>query len=61
MITAVPGAFGDAFGGLEKAMAELAARYSAEEQAVIADWVTRTAEVLREQTRQLTARGRRSG
>ena len=56
VITAVPGAFGDAFAGLAKAMAELGARYSPEERAVIADWVARTIEVLREQTRIVNAR-----
>ncbi|WP_090097056.1 MarR family winged helix-turn-helix transcriptional regulator [Lentzea jiangxiensis] len=56
VITAVPGAFGDAFGGLGKAMAELAERYSPAEQAVIADWVANTIEVLREQTRILNAK-----
>ncbi|MCG8922988.1 MarR family winged helix-turn-helix transcriptional regulator [Lentzea sp. CC55] len=56
VITAVPGAFGDAFAGLGKAMAELAERYSPAEQAVIADWVANTIEVLREQTRILNAR-----
>lgn len=61
VITAVPGAFGDTFAGLDKAMAELVGRYSPEEQAAIADWVARTVDVLREQTRKLTARGRRSG
>ena len=56
VITAVPGAFGDAFAGLGKAMAELAERYSPAEQAVIADWVANAIEVLREQTRILNAK-----
>ncbi|WP_329792402.1 MarR family transcriptional regulator [Lentzea sp. DG1S-22] len=59
VITAVPGAFGDAFAGLGKAMAELAERYSPAEQAVIADWVANTIEVLREQTRILNAKAPR--
>lgn len=56
VITAVPGAFGDAFAGLAEAMAGLAERYTPDEQAVIADWVTRTIQVLREQTRILNER-----
>ncbi|MFD4638112.1 MarR family transcriptional regulator [Lentzea sp. NPDC058436] len=56
VITAVPGAFGDAFSGLAKAMAGLTERYTPEEQAVIGDWVTRTIAVLREQTRILNER-----
>ncbi|WP_439657425.1 MarR family winged helix-turn-helix transcriptional regulator [Lentzea sp. HUAS TT2] len=54
VITAVPGAFGDTFAGLAKAMAELTDRYTPAEQAVIADWVASTIGVLREQTRILT-------
>ncbi|MCX2947074.1 MarR family winged helix-turn-helix transcriptional regulator [Lentzea sp. NEAU-D7] len=54
VITAVPGAFGDTFAGLSKAMAELTDRYTPAEQAVIADWVANTIGVLREQTRILT-------
>ena len=57
VITAVPGAFGKVFAGLDAAMAELMARYSPVEQAVIADWVANTVDVLREQTRLLTKRG----
>ena len=56
VITAAPGAFGKVFAGLDAAMAKLMARYSPAEQAVIADWVTNTATVLREQTRRLTKR-----
>jgi hypothetical protein len=56
VITAVPGAFGDVFSGLGKAMAELTDRYTPEEQAVIGDWVTRAIAVLREQTRVLNER-----
>ncbi|MFD9700083.1 MarR family winged helix-turn-helix transcriptional regulator [Lentzea sp. NPDC059081] len=59
VITAVPGAFGDAFAGLAKAMSELTDSYSPAEQAVIADWVVRTIDVLKEQTRVLTARNQR--
>ncbi|WP_189153334.1 MarR family winged helix-turn-helix transcriptional regulator [Lentzea pudingi] len=58
VITAAPGAFGDTFAGLGKAMAQLTDRYSSAEQAVIADWVARTIDVLREQTRILNARSR---
>ncbi|GAA1302832.1 MarR family transcriptional regulator [Saccharothrix xinjiangensis] len=54
VITAVPGAFGRVFAGLAAAMADLSARYTPEEQRVIEDWVTRTADVLRQQTRLLT-------
>ncbi|QFZ23170.1 MarR family transcriptional regulator [Saccharothrix syringae] len=54
VISAVPGAFGGVFAGLSAAMAELSARYSPEEQRVIADWVARTVDVLREQARLLT-------
>ncbi|MFJ7213207.1 MarR family winged helix-turn-helix transcriptional regulator [Amycolatopsis sp. NPDC098790] len=53
VITAVPKAFGEVFAGLDRAMAKLTDRYSPAEQAVIADWVTRTIDVLREQTRSL--------
>ncbi|WP_307793399.1 MarR family transcriptional regulator [Amycolatopsis sp. MtRt-6] len=56
VITAVPGAFGKVFAGLDAAMAELSGRYTPAEQAVIADWVTRTIDVLRAQTRLLTKR-----
>ncbi len=59
VITAVRGAFGDAFAELDKAMGELTDHYSPAEQAVIADWVARTVEVLREQTRILVERGQR--
>lgn len=54
LISAVPGAFGQVFAGLGAAMADLADRYTPEEQQVIADWVTRAIDVLREQTRLLT-------
>ncbi|OXM62692.1 MarR family winged helix-turn-helix transcriptional regulator [Amycolatopsis vastitatis] len=56
VITAVPGAFGKVFAGLDAAMAKLMAGYSPAEQAVIADWVANTVDVLREQTRLLTKR-----
>ncbi|GLY38079.1 MarR family transcriptional regulator [Amycolatopsis sp. NBRC 101858] len=56
VITAAPGAFGKVFAGLDEAMAKLTARYSPAEQAVIADWVAGTVDVLREQTRRLTKR-----
>lgn len=46
--------FGEVFSGLSAAMAEMVSRYSPEEQAVIADYVTRTIEILQEQTRNLT-------
>ncbi|HEX7306686.1 MarR family winged helix-turn-helix transcriptional regulator [Lentzea sp.] len=59
VITAVRGPFGDTFSGLSKAMGELTDRYSPAEQAVIADWVARTVEVLREQTRILVERDQR--
>lgn len=56
VITAVPGAFGKVFAGLDAAMSELNGRYTPAEQAVIADWVARTIDVLREQTRLLAKR-----
>lgn len=59
VISAVPGAFGRVFAGLSAAMAELGARYTPEQQRVIGDWVERTVEVLKEQTRLLTGDGRR--
>jgi DNA-binding HxlR family transcriptional regulator len=55
VISALPGAFGPAFAGLSAAMEELAGRYSPQEQRVIADWVVRTVDVLKEQTRLLGA------
>lgn len=55
VISAVPGAFGPVFAGLAEAMDELTARYTPEQQQVIADWVVRTVEVLKEQTRRLGA------
>ncbi|MEV8441050.1 MarR family transcriptional regulator [Actinosynnema sp. NPDC051121] len=58
VISAVPGAFGQAFAGLSAAMDELSARYSPEEQRVIGDWVVRTIAVLQEQTRLLTEAGK---
>jgi DNA-binding transcriptional ArsR family regulator len=57
VISALPGAFGPAFAGLSAAMEELAGRYSPQEQRVIADWVVRTVDVLKEQTRLLSASG----
>lgn len=48
--------FGDVFTGLATAMNEMVARYSVAEQQVIADYVTRTIEILREQTRELSRR-----
>ncbi|WP_372666183.1 MarR family winged helix-turn-helix transcriptional regulator [Amycolatopsis kentuckyensis] len=53
VITAVPKAFGEVFAGLDRAMAKVTDGYSPAEQAVIADWVARTIDVLREQTRLL--------
>ncbi|MFC4857652.1 MarR family winged helix-turn-helix transcriptional regulator [Actinophytocola glycyrrhizae] len=50
------GVFGEVFAGLSAAMNEVVARYTEEEQQVIADYVTRTIEILREQTRELTRR-----
>ncbi|MFJ6677295.1 MarR family transcriptional regulator [Actinosynnema sp. NPDC091369] len=58
VISAIPGAFGRVFAGLSAAMDELSARYTPEEQRVIADWVVRTIAVLKEQTRLLTEPGR---
>jgi DNA-binding MarR family transcriptional regulator len=46
----------DVFGGLAAAMNEMARRYDEAELAVIADYLTRTVDILREQTRKLTAR-----
>jgi hypothetical protein len=48
VITAVPGAFGKVFAGLDAAMTKLMARYSPAEQAVITSWVANTVDVLRE-------------
>ena len=45
------------FDELAAAMRALTDRYDDAEQRVIADWVTRTIEILNEQTRRLTARG----
>jgi DNA-binding MarR family transcriptional regulator len=45
------------FDELAAAMSALTDRYDDTEQRVIADWVTRTIEILNEQTRRLTARG----
>jgi DNA-binding transcriptional ArsR family regulator len=55
VITALPGAFGPVFAGLSAAMEEVSGRYSPQEQRVIADWVIRTVDVLKEQTRLLSA------
>lgn len=55
-ISAVDGAFRDVFTGLSRAMAELTQRYTTHEQSAIADWVTRTIEILKEQTRLLGAK-----
>jgi DNA-binding MarR family transcriptional regulator len=49
-----PTAVSQAFTDLATAMTELTQRYSAAELAAIGDWVTRTIEVLRAQTRRLT-------
>jgi DNA-binding MarR family transcriptional regulator len=57
VISAVPGAFGQLFAGLDAATAELSARYAPEEQRVIEDWVLRVTEVLREQARLLSGGG----
>lgn len=46
----------DVFGDLAAAMNDLAARYDEAELGVIADYLTRTVDILREQTRRLTAR-----
>lgn len=46
--------FGDVFAGLSTEMTAMVARYTPAEQAVIADYVTRTIEILREQTRKLS-------
>lgn len=54
VISAAEGAFGDVFAGLAASMAEVMARYDEAEQRVIADFVTRTIDVLREETRRLT-------
>lgn len=45
------------FGDLSDAMATVTERYSAAEQAVIADWVVRTIGVMREQTERVAALG----
>jgi DNA-binding MarR family transcriptional regulator len=46
----------DVFGDLATAMNALATRYDEKEMRAIADYLTRTIEILREQTRKLTAR-----
>jgi DNA-binding MarR family transcriptional regulator len=48
----------DVFGDLAAAMNEMAARYDEKELALIADYLTRTIDVLRERTRKLSARRR---
>ncbi|MBB5805856.1 DNA-binding MarR family transcriptional regulator [Saccharothrix ecbatanensis] len=58
VISAIPGAFGQVFAGLSAAMDDVVARYSPQEQQVIADWVTRTVDVVKEQTRLLSAAGK---
>ncbi|WP_033442660.1 MarR family winged helix-turn-helix transcriptional regulator [Saccharothrix sp. NRRL B-16314] len=58
VISAVPGAFGPVFAGLAAAMDDVVARYGPQERQVIADWVTRTIDVLKEQTRLLSAAGK---
>lgn len=45
----------DAFAGLSRAMGELMARYDEDELAVIADYVTRTIDILHAQTQRLSA------
>lgn len=56
LLSAEPGAYGELFAGLGAAMAEMTARYTPGEQAVVADWVAHTVEVLQEQTRVLVER-----
>jgi DNA-binding MarR family transcriptional regulator len=46
----------DVFGDLAKAMNELAKRYSEEQLQTIGDYLTRTIDILHDQTRKLTAR-----
>ena len=58
VISAIPGAFGQVFAGLSAAMDDVAARYGPQEQQIIADWLTRTVDVLKEQTRLLSAAGK---
>jgi DNA-binding MarR family transcriptional regulator len=56
--------FGEVFTGLSTAMKAMVARYTPEEQTLIADYVTRTIDILRDQTRELTrvaGRGSASG
>ena len=60
VISAVPGAFGRLFAGLAKAMDEVGSRYTPQEQQVIGDWVVRTIDVLKEQTRRLGPPGKPS-
>lgn len=50
--------FGEVFAGLSTAMKAMVARYTPEEQALIADYVTRTIDILRDQTRELTRAAR---
>ncbi|GGS34626.1 MarR family transcriptional regulator [Actinokineospora fastidiosa] len=54
LLTANPGAYGDLLAGLGAAMSALTATYTPAEQQTIADWVTRTIDILREQTQRLT-------
>ena len=46
----------DVFGDLAAAMNDLATRYSEAEMRVVADYLTRTIDIMREQTRRLSAR-----
>lgn len=57
VLITVTGHLPDVFGDLAAAMADVVARYDTHQQETIADFVTRTVEVLRVQTRRLTARG----
>ncbi|GAB3754239.1 hypothetical protein GCM10028864_33770 [Microlunatus parietis] len=57
MIIAVPRAnprAAAAFRSLSRSMAKLAERYPPDQQAAIADWISRTTVVLRQETRALT-------
>lgn len=65
IVSAVPNSRKDiekVFAELSAAMGEMMSRYDAREQALIEDYVTRTIEILREQTRRLSRadRARRS-
>ncbi|MCT2586331.1 MarR family winged helix-turn-helix transcriptional regulator [Actinophytocola gossypii] len=52
------GASAEIFGSLATEMTAMISRYTTEEREVIADYLTRTVEILRDQTRRISARQR---